>query len=221
MSFTQEHYSRYRPFLFHYAPESNRASLSSKRTMYSTENLVQDLWGYNKEQIASPDDFLSTPRPNSVQLRLASSGSDYITLNDQQPLQESRCIKLSCPFGDYVALLNTFVFFWPGNEAGPKPKGRLAERFAEKYKVYGCLRVPVRDAWNNKQNPLFCKYNSGAPQGRDCVTRGPEIFQPADITPLKTQHVAEVVFKGVFSIPDSAEWRSPGKAKWEPLRRVC
>lgn len=221
MSFTIEQLQQVRPFLFHFAPESNRTSLSCDRTMYSTQNTVQKLWEYNKEQIASVKDFLSTPRIQSIQLRLDNSTSRFVTLNDQQPLRESQFLGLSCTFGEYVALLNSFVFFWPGDGDGPMPGGRRAAGFAKKYKDYGCLRVPVRDAWNDKQSPLFCEYNSGAPRKCNGIERGSEIFQSADSGLLRAGQVVEVVFKGVFSIPDSAEWRSPGKAKWEPLRRVC
>lgn len=188
--------------------------MAATREILSAETTVSAALAHDPTQLECPIAFLGTPRKAPKALCLPNG---MVTLNDQQPLSERQCAGLSCTFAEFVSLLNTFVYFWPGTIDEPKPPRDLASSFRDKYREYGCLRVPTADLWADDSQPLFCGYNSGAPQARDRLTRGPELFASNTQTSLKTEFVAEVVFANRISLPATSQWRIGFDAAWEFL----
>src|SRR5262249_14675435 len=141
-----------------------------------------------------------------------------VTLNDQRPLRsEEFFFAIQGTHADFIRHLNGLIFFWPGDDCGATPKGDLAETFEARYHAYARLRVPTADVWGPDTPIRFCRYNSGAPQRRDRITRGPHIFVPCTDPDLMTADVAEVVFPVRVALPARAQWRSPGQTHWHPL----
>jgi len=205
---------RCRPYLYHYAPRANLTFLRALRRMESTAALVARAEAHQAGQVPGVSAFLRTPRPRAVTLTVAPCVS--VCLNDQQPLTCARIAALEAghSFEDYVCLLNGFVFFWPGNAARPKPRGRLSASFSTKYAGYSLIRLDVASVLAaNPRAPLFCKYNSGAPQARDRVTRGPSLFTRAFDSVCD---IAEVVFPGHVQLPNGSAEERRGQV-WAPL----
>ena len=213
MAFSQEHFARYRMWLYHFTTPENAGMLRNYGEMRSAAEWVSCANSF-RHQISSPLDFLG--RARLVRYTLCVRPEATVTLNDQLPLQhESSFYELQGTYADYIRCLNGFVFFWPGQEAGPTPKGDLAASFGKKYAAFGCIRLRVDDVWSSDLR--FCKFNSGAPQARDRVTRGPHIFVPCTDAGMMTKDVAEVVFPRRLVLPRTAQWKAPNSNEWLPL----
>lgn len=182
--------------------------------MRSAATWVARANAFESGQVPNPHEFLGSPRFDPKTLRVGAE--QIVTLNDQFPLQHrSKFFELQGTYEDFLRCLNDLVFFWPGNEVGPTPKGKLADSFEEHYDRFGLLRIPTENAWDENSIIQFCRYNSGAPQLRDRIVRGPHIF--VNHENLYTRHVAEVVFNNELNLVDGVQWRAPGKKSWELL----
>lgn len=215
MAFTREHFIRLRPFLYHLTNPTNEPMLAREREMLCPEARLAAANAY-KPQIADPVVFLQTARLQPVVLRVGRGCR--VTLNDQFPLRsENSFAAIRGTYAEFLRCLNTLIFFWPGTSDGLRSKGRLADSFARKDVRRGWLRVPTADLWAEQSTIRFCRYNSGAPQARDGVERGPHIFVPCHDPGLSVTDVAEVVFDYRVTLPESAEWRDPESSEWRPL----
>jgi hypothetical protein len=218
MAFTRAHFirSRHRPWLYHFTTPQNVELLRRERAMLSAAAWVARANEHQPNQIPDPHAFLGTARLAPHPL-VAGPGLS-VTLNDQWPLRsEEFFFALQGTYPDFIRHLNGLVFFWPGNDMGATPRGDLAETFEARYQAFGCLRVPTADLWGADTPIRFCRYNSGAPQRRDRITRGPHIFVPCTDPDLMTADVAEVVFPGRVALPASTRWRPPGETEWDLL----
>ena len=215
MPFTRGHFLKHRPWLYHFTTPDNVDLLRRGMAMHSAAELVKRANRY-RVQVATPDEFLGQPRLDRMTLQI---GPDLrVTLNDQRPLRhEAGFHDLRGTHADFVRCLNGYVFFWPGTADGPKPKGDLAKTFQARYAAFGCVRVPAAEAWTEGTPIQFCRYNSGAPQARDGVTRGSHIFVTCEEKSLRVRLVAEVVFLGSIPLPLSTQWRPPGAVEWQAL----
>lgn len=219
MAFTRNHWIRHRPFLYHFAPADNIERIIARREMLSAEVIVRKAYSYDPTQIPDPDAFLRSPREEPVALRVGPLVEDLFELNDQLPmLHESSFAELDGTRDDFIELLNSFVFYWPGTYDGPVTKGDHGQSFRTRYKHFAELRIPVADVWTDRSRPKFCSYNSGAPQARDRVKRGPSIFVEASDTELATRKVVEAVFSKQVALPPSTQWRDNAFSDW---RTIC
>lgn len=216
MAFTRAHFLQHRPYLYHFTDPANADRLQREGAMLSAAVWVQRANAF-RPQVERPEEYLRRPRLEPRTLDV--SPEERVTLNDQRPLRSSQNFAaLRGSYEDYIRFLNDLVFFWPGTSDGPTPKGDLADSFASRYAAFGCLRVPTGSLWAAGADIRFCCCNSGAPQKRDRIERGPHIFVRCDDPGLRCRKVAEVVFPHRVVVPDSAEWREPGAAAWHPLR---
>jgi hypothetical protein len=214
MSFTRAHFLRYKPWLYHFTDPMNLDSLRDEPQMLSAAGWVSRANEFDPGQIPDPHDFLRTPRLSSCTLRV--SATRVVILNDQRPLQHrTSFFRLQGTYEDYLHFLNGLVFFWPGNDGGPTPRGGLAKSFGARYKHYAVLRIATADVWSDASTIRFCRYNSGAPQARDGTTRGPQIFVSHEN--MDTRHVAEVVFDHQLNLPIGVQWRAPDSSRWATL----
>jgi hypothetical protein len=216
--FTRAHWIRHRPFLYHYAPLANIERIIKRREMLSAEVIVRKAHAYDPSQVLSPETFLRMPRDRSIVLRIGPLEEDVFVLNDQLPMvHRSSFAELDGTHGDFVALLNRFIFYWPGNQDGPITKGDHGQSFRRRYKHFAELRIPIDDVWTDGFHPKFCRYNSGAPQKRDRVKRGPSIFVDASDDKVVTRKVVETIFLKQVALPRSTQWRADALSDWQTI----
>lgn len=216
MAFTRDHFIRHRRWLYHFTAPDNLALLGAERAMLSAAAWVERANAFRAGQIPDVHAFLGTAR---LQRHPLDVGPGLVVMiNDQWPLRsEEFFFALRGTYEDFIGHLNSLVFFWPGDDNGARPRGELAETFEARYHAYGCLRVPTTDAWGLETPVMFCRYNSGAPQRRDRIERGPHIFVSCTDPELMTADVAEVVFPHRLALANGTEWRPPGHVQWQPL----
>ena len=217
MAFSRDHFIRHRPYLYHFTSLANAKLLRCQREMLSAAAWVIEANQY-KPQVDDANAFLAKARLDPVVLLVGPER--IVTLNDQRPLRSSKSFAgLLGTYEDFIRCLKGLVFFWPGNEGGPSPKGSLAESFARRYANFACLRIPTADVWKKQEDPVvrFCTFNSGAPQLRDRLERGSHIFKPHSHQDLRASKVAEVVFTQRLDLPASTQYRQPTVVDWQPL----
>lgn len=154
--------------------------------------------------------------------RYLDIGQRSVQLRDQDPLHAGKIsFRDGWTLDDLVRHLDDHVFFWPGWDHGPVLSGRNHfARYAAEQPVV--LRVATAElvGANPGNNPLFCRYNSGAPrctQGYGSP-RGKGIFLRADDFPLSPSNVVEVTFRSSVVLPISMQKSGSLSGPWEPLR---
>jgi hypothetical protein len=148
-------------------------------------------------------------------------GTTAILIRDQAPLYSGNLALTSgFSFGDLVESMNRRVFFWPGTATGPVSYGvRHFERYREERPVL--LRIDYESLLraNSAADPLYCKYNSGAPRCSFGMKspRGPRTYSSAnsfDGTPSK---VVEVTFVCELKLPSNTEFGGQPTGPWSLL----
>jgi hypothetical protein len=193
---------RLRPFAFHLTASSNLEGIRKAKTLFSASALLH-LGG--KAELSN----VRRRVHESVNTELGP-----VLLRDQSPLHPGN---LSLPrgwtFEQFVGLLNSRVFFWPGTAAGPISSGvRHFERYrSEKPEI---LRIPSRELVesNSERDPAVCKYNSGSPRYTrgNASPRSPETFVRMSAAAFRPSGVVELTFKGEVRLPPQTEiGRSP------------
>ncbi len=219
MPFPRERFLEHRPYLYHFTNAANVALLRRERAMLSAAAWIDRANAFQPGQVLDPLTYLGTARPGRPRLLVEENLA--VVLNDQQPLlDEGAFYKLedNCTVADFIRCLNGYVFFWPGKDEGPTPKGDLGKSFRKKYTAYGQIRILTAHIWVGGDSPIrFCSCNSGAPQWRDRLTRGPGIFKSHQEADFAISKVAEVVFPHRLALPESTEWKPPSETDWQPL----
>jgi hypothetical protein len=140
-------------------------------------------------------------------------------LKDQRPLIAANMeLSAGWALGEFVQYLNSFTYFWPGQDRGPIGPG---QRLWDRYEAEGpiVVRIPTNDLLreNRGLQPEFCPFNSGAPRyhsGRP-ARRGPHLFTAASEFPRRASEVVEVAFRGDVTLPPTTLVRSAGG--WDSL----
>jgi hypothetical protein len=135
-----------------------------------------------------------------------------IVLKDQRPLIAANVeLTPEWSLGEFVEYLNSFTYFWPGNDRGPIGPG---QRLLDHYEADGplVLRIATEELMrhNTAMIPEFCAFNSGAPRyhsGKRSV-RGPHLFKTAAEFPSRASEVVEVAFRGDVLLPPTILLRS-------------
>ena len=216
MAFSRTHFIRHRPWLYHYTNPSNLESLVRRREMLSARVWVLEANQF-RQQVPDVDAFLGTARGEQFPLEIGENS--IVMLNDQIPLRNrEKFASLRGTYEDYIRCLNNKIFFWAGDANRPITKRGLAHTFAERYAHYGCLRIPTEDVWSETESPLrFCTCNSGAPQARDRIERGPHIFKAHDDDCIRLKKVSETVVENRLVLPPTVEWQYPLHSQWRAL----
>ncbi|HEY4302834.1 MAG TPA: hypothetical protein VGM82_00090 [Gemmatimonadaceae bacterium] len=200
MAFAISEFIRLRPFAYHVTNRDNAKPLRTSKRIRTTQSLLQD------------GDHLHLLRKRRTEYVSVTTAGGVVVLKDQKPLIEANtALTHGWAFGDYVAFLNGFTFFWPGTDLGPIGQGR---RLLDHYEADGplVLRIATTDLFSANVNltPEFCAFNSGAPRynaGKP-ASRGPDLFAPAHEFPRRASEVAELAFRGDVVIPTTAEYRN-------------
>lgn len=193
MAFDLTDFARLRPYVFHLTNENNFPSIRRGRQLHPARDLLHR---------AGEAHRVRQHRPGSLPI---SIDGERLQLRDQAPLKRGNvAVADDWAFEDLLELLNGRVFFWPGTADGPIPPGqRHFARYAEERVVI--LRVPTPDLLvaNEQIEPLFCKWNSGAPRWSRGVQpqRGPGTFGTSANVSYRAREVVELTFTGIVALP--------------------
>jgi hypothetical protein len=207
MPFQLDEFVRLRPFAYHVTHRDNVPFLRTSRRIQTAVSVIRE---------AGAMHLLALRRERDVTVRL-SEGS--VVLKDQRPLIAANIeLHTEWTVADFVAYLNSFVYFWPGSDrALIGPGQRLLSHYEDD--APGVLRAPTADLFtaNSEVEPEFCPFNSGAPRyhsGKRAY-RGPNLFTTAEQFPRRTSEVVELAFRNDVELPDTTQLRS--KAGWVSL----
>lgn len=209
MSFREERYAKFRPFLYHVTRRHNMKFIAAMRKLQSAATWLN---------VAKQKYSITSPRRKPLPLTV---NEHHVILNDQASLHEKNA---RFPDGwsalKFARHLDRYVFFWSGRARGPVKSGiRFFERYEHQDMViirapFGSLRKQ-----NNKSKPLFCRYNSGSPRWSNNrpSPRDPEIFAPAKACGFTAGMVKEVVFRDFVVLPDDTERANSVDGPWRRL----
>jgi hypothetical protein len=200
LPFAVDDFIRLRPFAYHVTSRHNLEPLRSTRRIRTAANLIRD---------SNRLDLLAVRRTDEVTIETSVG---RVVLKDQRPLIAAN-VRLAAGWSlaDFVAYLNSYVYFWPGRDRGPIGPG---QRLLDHYESDGpvVLRIPTGDLFgvNAAIVPEFCPFNSGAPRfnaGRPAF-RGPSLFTDAERFPRAANEVVELAFRADVTLPPTTVVRA-------------
>ncbi|UUO07895.1 hypothetical protein M4951_06160 [Blastopirellula sp. J2-11] len=209
MAFTDIHFTRTRPYLYHLTDRDNLNHIRATRAMLSAAVLLQQ---------AGDNAYLRAKRQSSIQVKI---GQRVISIRDQQPLHAGNItFQGGYGFADVIEMLNKRVFFWPGTSHGPISYGeRHFLRYENDQPVI--LRVATADLFqtNSDVSPLYCRYNSGSPRctGGKGSPRGPVTFALAEDADFTASNVVEVTFLNQVTLPARVEASDSINGPWRKV----
>jgi hypothetical protein len=200
MPFSIEEFGRLRPFLYHVSDRENLRALQATRRLGTAASVIRS---------ANRPEWLALRRRDAVHL---DTPDGRVVLKDQRPLIAANMeLTTEWSLAEFVEYLNSFTYFWPGNDRGPIGPG---QRLLDHYEPDGplVLRVATDDLLrdNAPMIPEFCAFNSGAPRyhsGKRAI-RGPHLFKSAVEFPRRASEVVEVAFRGDVLLPAATLIRS-------------
>jgi len=209
MAFTDTHFTRTRPYLYHLTDRENLNHIRATPVLLSAAVLMQQ---------AGDTAYLRAKRGSSIQVTV---GQRVFNIRDQQPLYEGNMtFQGGYRFGDVIEMLNQRVFFWPGTPNGPIPYGeRHFLRYVDDQPVI--LRVATAELFqaNNGVSPLYCRYNSGSPRcsyGQGSP-RGPDTFVTAADADFTASNTVEVTFLDQVTLPARVEVSDSINGPWRTI----
>lgn len=193
-----------RPYAYHLTANQNVTGICLAKMLFSATALATS---------AHEKEILKARRLSSVEFERAE-------IRDQKPLHKGSIeFAQGFCFKQLLALINSLVYFWPGNLGGPIANG---QRHFNKYRAESpaVLRIPTVDLLDaNEDEPLVSRFNSGSPrcnQGRKSP-RGPETFRLMPNFSEPPSKVVELVFRGTVRLPMSTEVGESPTGPWWPL----
>jgi hypothetical protein len=202
-------FGKVRPFIFHLTDRQNLRRIKAMSVLESSERLLSR---------AGRSDWLRSRRvgPRSITI-----DGESVLLRDQDPLQQGAiAFEAGWDLERFIGHVNRHVFFWPGSAAGPIDAGRNHfERYAPKQPLL--LRVGLYQliVANPKSEPLFCRFNSGAPRvvGGRRSPRGASTYQRPDDFVGTPSVVVEVLFEDQVVLPASTQIGTSYDGPWLTL----
>jgi len=198
MLFTTDSFAELRPHVFHVTHASNVDRILSERNLQSTASL--------KARFEVGND------PNKPRRRAERLPDGVIIQNQSTLFAGNIQLAHGMTFGDFVVMLNSHVFFWPGSwgEHGHwiTTCGRsYFKRYSSCDDGHCVLRMSTSEVFALNGAPKFCKYNSGAPRCNNGQKspRGLSTFLEAESAPFRRGEVQEVVFQDRARLPKDIE----------------
>jgi hypothetical protein len=120
-------------------------------------------------------------------------------------------------FEEYVACLNTHVFFWPGTASGPTLDGvRMFQRTVGVKSAM--IRVPTYSLFEANEGSIVhvSTCNTGASwvhEGKKSQ-RGIGVFQRAESFADPPERIEEIMFRGSVNLPDDSECSTGIGQRW-------
>lgn len=208
MPFTLVEFAELRPYLYHVTAAENVRPIAQTRRLAPAAELLRR---------AGRLDLLAVLRREPVSLRLHQ---DIITIKDHGPLIEANiAFEQGCNLARYIALLNEYVFFWPGDECNTIGSGvRHRAHYGGNRSAMIRIQFASLQAANMGVAPHFTRCNSGSARiqlGRR-VPRGALTFQDLDGVNWRRSQTIEVAFKGALTLPEHVDLSVNGDP-WTPL----
>ena len=154
MPFTLDRFIELRPFLFHLTATDNLNRIVEVRVLQPAKELLA-IGGWSTPQTA----------PRRAHKPVEIDGHT-VWIRDQRPLHAGHiAFDEGWDLPRFLSHVDAHVFFWPGTELGPIKAG-LNHFDTYAHERPALLRVSTRDlfAANPGLEPLFSRYNSGAPR---------------------------------------------------------
>ena len=144
-----------------------------------------------------------------------------MVVRNQRPLDPASLdLEPGATVDEYIACLNSRVYFWPGTMSGPLEDGLRMFHHAGRAPST-LIRVPSRSLI--RANPEAAIHvstcNTGAAwmEGGQKSRRGPQVFQPAGCFPGAAADIAEISFTGPVCLPRSTRYAPRPGGPWRPL----
>ena len=209
MSLSLSHFVTLRPALYHLTSTQNLGRIAQTLVLDPASTLFR---------AAGRKELCRLRRRGTTDINI---NGETIRIRDQDPLHRGNIALLNgWTFEDLVSHLNDHVFLWPGKESGPNSYGqRHFERYVSEKPVVLRFRTLELFSANREAEPLFCRYNSGAPRWSrgEASPRGPAIFQNATAVNYSVTAVVELTFKSRIVLPGTTEVGCSTKGPWRPL----
>ena len=199
LSFDPKSFANLRPLVYHITHQNNVPRLRKLGIIQPASEILR---------LAKQEDLIRKKRNNELTIAVDTG---LVTLNDQVPLNFTN-VQLNPGWReeDVVAYVNEHVFFWPGDNDGPKRMGaRFGDHYSDKQRV--ALRVATEQLFRLNEQPLFCPYNFGAPRKQHgaAVLRGRDLFQSASRFTRTEGKVVELAFRSTVHLPRCTEVSTP------------
>ncbi len=198
-----------RPYLYHLTAASNIPHIRKIREIHSAARLFE---------LAHRQDLASVRRKNHKTITVEG---EQVTIRDQAPLHPGNVtLGSNWSFGDLVAELNRFVFFWPGNAISPIGYGlRHFQRYRKEDICILCIPFLDLVSANPRCEPFVCRYNSGSPRcsGGKPSPRSAETFRSINRSKLRPGQVVEVAFTPSITLPMSCKVGTLDLKAWVQL----
>lgn len=197
------------PFLYHLTDPSNAKNIINNAMLFSTQYIAENSFSNAKEATA----FLHSKRDRHVELKI---GQQKFMIRDQQPVSMKvldRSLTKKMNAGQFLALLNKRVFWWPN-------LNRLRRHYV-RYQGENpiILRVDTIEMLSLNENVELCHLNSGATRchpayGGNAPTRGIESFADPKVYERPISSIAEVTFVESCKLPIRYWTANNPEGKW-------
>jgi hypothetical protein len=209
MSIDLERFGTIKPCLFHLTARTNLSAIRAAKTIECASVLFRR-GRYNALLMVRRDSH-----------RTIEFDSHRVLIRDQKSLHEGAiAFETGWNLSRFVQHVNEHVFFWPGSLAGPIKAGlNHYQKYAEeglaiiRVQWWSLLRV------NPQTEPLFSKFNSGAPRvvnGKHSP-RGSSTYRDRHTFDGRVSDVVEVVFLNRIVLPCDTQVSPSYSGPWENL----
>jgi hypothetical protein len=209
MSLDFERFGIFRPYLFHLTDRANLSGIRATKTIECASALLR----------RGRYHALLTVRRDSH--RTIAFDSHRVLIRDQKPLHEGAIVfEPGWDLPRFVQHVNEHVFFWPGSITGPIKAGiNHYQRYAQENLAiirvhwWSLLRV------NPQNEPLFSKFNSGAPRvvNGKRSPRGSSTYRDRHKFDSRVSDVVEVIFLNRIVLPSDTQVSCSYSGPWENL----
>ena len=209
MGFQLAEFAEKRPVAYHVTRRENLVAIREYRALYSARRLLT---------LAGREDLLQCQRRGDVTLQL---GVHSVMVRDQDRLVRGSLVLASgLSLEDYIAYLNRWIYFWPGDRQAPAGRARgIAAATGERN--VAIIRVPVVALFSENPGspPAFASVNSGAARhhsGRP-VKRDLNVHRRAGLFRDKATDVIEMVVEDEARLPSGTEVAFSLSGPWREL----
>jgi hypothetical protein len=194
---------------YHVTFEANLESMRNLRILWPARTLLED---------TEHSRFIHERRTRDLMVPMQG---ERILLRNQIPLDPGSIdLGTTATLQDYVACLNSYVFFWPGSCSGPIQDGRrMFQRTGGQRSIV--IRMETRSLIDvNPGVPIYVTTcNSGATwtEGGNKVRRSPDIFRRLDQSAEMIATIHEICFRTSVHLPEDAECGTALSGPWSAL----
>jgi hypothetical protein len=196
-------------YCYHVTAAINLTGIRISRVLFPAATLFCKMGRYDLLSLRRKHDFQLRFQNNEILVRNQTSlDPDHIDFGWTETIEQ------------YIACLNTHVFFWPGVASGPTLDGdRMFRRTGVKSVM---IRVSTRSLLDTNGNSMvyLSSCNTGASWiGKDGKKsqRGIDVFQRAEAFSEPLEKIEEVLFRGPVYLPDDSECSISIGPRWFSL----